>query len=184
MVVFGCSLSSSLIHKTYPSSLLKLPSLLGLSHEQSSRLPKIADAHVKAVHFHVKAAPSHVTAFLSRALMHVARGEHLRLQLQKLINSPLRKILDDALEELGKTYDDEAMEPITYNHYFTYGVLKARQNSVNADLKERSIRQWTRESWGLYLPITPKIEIRFSSPFSRKSKSEWTLKYVCRHSTP
>lgn len=68
--------------------------------------------------------------------MHVVRDEHLRTQLQTLINSPMRKILDDALEELGKLCDDEAMQPITYNHYFTDNMQKARQNLVKADLKK------------------------------------------------
>lgn len=89
---------------------------------------------------------SYVTAFLSRTPTHVVKEEDLRLQLQRIISTSSQRILQDALDELVKICDDEEMQPITYNHYFTDNLQKARQNSMKHQI-EKVLNQ-TMNSWG------------------------------------
>lgn len=79
---------------------------------------------------------SHVVAFLDRALAHVVKEKTLRLQFQHMIHTPKRKMLEDALDELNKICQDEKMQPITYNHYFTDNIQKARQDSMKKEIEK------------------------------------------------
>ncbi|KAJ5666900.1 dynamin [Penicillium macrosclerotiorum] len=114
---------------------LELPSsynhnlLSHLFHEQASRWPKIADTHVRHIHFHV-------ANFLTDTLAHVVKDEYLRFQLQKRIQTSCKTNLQEALHELSKICADEEMQPITYNHYFTDNIQTMRHNTTKQDMKK------------------------------------------------
>ncbi|KAJ5085228.1 hypothetical protein N7532_009999 [Penicillium argentinense] len=110
-----------------------------LFHEQASRWPAIARTHVRVVHYHV-------TAFLERTLAHVVKEEDLRFQLQMTISTSSQRILQEALDELAKICDDEEIQPITYNHYFTDNIQKSRQDSMKNEIENALTR--TMNSWG------------------------------------
>lgn len=76
----------------------------------------------------------------------MVKEEDLRLQLQKIISTSSQRTLQDALDELAKICDDEKMQPITYNHYFTDNVQKARQDSMKYEI-EKALNG-TMNSWG------------------------------------
>lgn len=75
-------------------------------------------------------------SFLDCALAHVVKEKTLRLQFQNMIHAPKQKMLEDALEELDKICQDEKMQPITYNHYFTDNIQKARQDSMKKQIEK------------------------------------------------
>lgn len=98
--------------------------LTELFHEQSSRWRKIAERHVKRVH-------AVTLACVGDALKHVIKEDYVRREVQKIISRRLQEILNEALEELGKLCADEKLQPITYNHYFTDNIQKARQQTIS-----------------------------------------------------
>lgn len=86
--------------------------LTELYHEQSSRWPQIAQAHLAIVH-------ENVSQFISRGLSHVVKEESTRLHLQQIVHSSLEAKLEAASLELKEPCEDEKMHLITYNHYYT-----------------------------------------------------------------
>lgn len=62
--------------------------------------------------------------FVDRALAYAVKEDHSFLAIQKTIRSSLRRNREEALAELSKIYEDEQMQPIAYNHYFTDNVKR------------------------------------------------------------
>lgn len=102
--------------------------LMELFHEQSSRWPDIAREHTMVVH-------QKVSGFVDRALAHLVKEDHVRIELHHIMESSLQANLDTALDELKKICADEKMQPITYNHYFTDNVQKSRQDGMRDAVK-------------------------------------------------
>ncbi|PGH37001.1 hypothetical protein GX50_00237 [[Emmonsia] crescens] len=115
--------------------------LTELFHEQSSRWPAISEHHVRRLH-------SEVCIFVRKALEHVAKEDHVRWEIQKILDRCLQKILDNALTELKKLCDDERAHPITYNHYYTDNIQKARQEATKKAI-QKAIGNATAD-WGKF----------------------------------
>lgn len=113
--------------------------LAELYDEQSSRSPEIAKMHTIVVH-------GKVSAFVTRALGHDLKEESLRVELQHIVESSLQRNLDAVLHELEKICDDEKIQPLTYNHYFTDNVQKARMDAMRKEVK-RAL-ELTSSDWG------------------------------------
>lgn len=82
------------------------------------------------------------------------KEDHARSEIQKIINRRLQEVLDDALAELQKVCDDEKLQPITYNHYYTDNIQKSRQNATRAAI-ERALKQTTDLHGALHISNTP-----------------------------
>ncbi|OJD23312.1 hypothetical protein ACJ73_05336 [Blastomyces percursus] len=95
-----------------------------LFHEQSSRWPAIAKRHIHRVH-------EETSTFVTRALAHVVREEHIRRDIHKILD--LQSNLDTALDELRKLRDDERAQLITSHHDRANTVLEHALQSVSND---------------------------------------------------
>ncbi|EGC41831.1 dynamin family protein [Histoplasma capsulatum var. duboisii H88] len=121
--------------------------LTELFHEQSSRWPGIAKRHIHRVH-------EETSTFVTRALAHVVREEHIRRDIHKILDRSLQSNLDTALDELRKLCDDERAQLITYNHYYTDNIQKARHDRANTVLEHAL--QSVSDDWGkIHVSNTP-----------------------------
>ncbi|KAB8239932.1 P-loop containing nucleoside triphosphate hydrolase protein [Aspergillus flavus] len=102
--------------------------LLGeLFHEQSSRWADIAREHVTTI-------ADLVSRFTRAASEFVIKDPSARDNLLRIIVAKLDENAECAFHELCKLLDDEAGCPITYNHYYTDNVQKARNKRSRQDL--------------------------------------------------
>lgn len=148
--------------------------LSSLFHEQASRWPEIARTHVEVVH-------SRITAFLNRTLAHVVKEEALRFRLQRIISNSSERLLHDALDELVKICNDEEMQPLTYNHYFTDNVQNARQDSMKSAI-EKAFKGATNS--GKATLDSHKGRLCFCPRSKGGSKWTWISRRVMRHALP
>ncbi|EED11765.1 dynamin GTPase, putative [Talaromyces stipitatus ATCC 10500] len=93
--------------------------LTELFHVQSERWQNISRRHVEDV-------VSLVARFIQSALAFIVKDSKVRQSLMKTIKVTLDTNARDAYEELDKLLQDEACHPITYNHYYTDNIQKAR----------------------------------------------------------
>lgn len=103
--------------------------LAELFHEQSSRWPVIARKHIDTI-------GKVVEEWMREALTVVVAEEDVRQHISVICQNHLETVFHQAQEELGKLIADEKRHPITYNHYYTDNIQKAR----NAD-NHHSIEQ-------------------------------------------
>jgi hypothetical protein len=96
--------------------------LAELFHFQSKRWKQMAGDHVKLIH---KALKSFITALLE----HTTDEEQICLEIKRQVNERLTTHMNEAEKELQILIDDEHQQPITYNHYYTDNVQKARQEA-------------------------------------------------------
>ncbi|GMG17142.1 unnamed protein product [Aspergillus oryzae] len=102
--------------------------LLGeLFHEQSSRWADIAREHVTTI-------ADLVSRFIQAASEFVIKDPSARDNILRIIVAKLDENAECAFHELCKLLDDEAGCPITYNHYYTDNVQKARNKRSRQDL--------------------------------------------------
>ena len=111
--------------------------LAELFHFQSKRWRHIALDHVELVH---KALKSFITALSE----HIANEERIALEITKQVNERLTKHMNEAERELQTLVDDENQQPITYNHYFTDNVQKARQKA-SRDLIDNIVKDTAKD---------------------------------------
>jgi hypothetical protein len=100
-----------------------------LFHEQSSRWQSIAEDHVARV-------SQVATGFVQMALLRLIREENVRREISVLTSLGLDEGAQLAREELGKIAADEKLQPITYNHYYTDNIQKARQDSLKKSIQQ------------------------------------------------
>jgi hypothetical protein len=100
-----------------------------LFHEQSTRWQSIAEDHVAKVN-HV------VTAFVEMALLRVIREDNVRREISAFTSSGLEEGAHLASQELQRIIADEKLQPITYNHYYTDNIQKARQDSLRKSIQK------------------------------------------------
>lgn len=100
-----------------------------LFHEQSSRWQSIAEDHVTRV-------SEVATGFVQMALLRLIREENVRREISVLTSLGLDEGAQLAREELGKIVADEKLQPITYNHYYTDNIQKARQDSLKKSIQQ------------------------------------------------
>ncbi|CRG83177.1 hypothetical protein PISL3812_00526 [Talaromyces islandicus] len=102
--------------------------LTELFHAQSERWGSISRRHVDTV-------VSLVSRFIDSALAFVVKDPDVRKNLMEGIKLTLQIHTNEAYEELEKLLLDEARHPITYNHYYTDNIQKARLDRSKNELK-------------------------------------------------
>ena len=123
-----------------------------LFHAQSSRWGDIARDHVTTI-------TDLVFRFVQSVLAFVIKDTNARENIHQRIISTLEKNAKCAFNELRKLLDDEAGCPITYNHYYTDNVQKARNNRSKQDLGT-SLNNAINEDWnGRFHVSNSPIEI-------------------------
>ncbi|KZL63530.1 vacuolar sorting protein vps1 [Colletotrichum incanum] len=100
-----------------------------LFHEQSSPWRKIAEDHVSEV-------VDGVCKWVHKAVSRLFSEDRLRQNLTMLCQEKLDKCRAHAFEELRKILSDEERHPITYNHYYTDNIQKARNDSHKSALRD------------------------------------------------
>jgi hypothetical protein len=78
--------------------------------------------HIKLVH---KALKSFITALSE----HITDEQRISLEIKRQVNERLMTQMNRAEKELQILIEDEHQQPITYNHYYTDNVQKARQDA-------------------------------------------------------
>ncbi|GJC99548.1 vacuolar sorting protein VPS1 [Colletotrichum higginsianum] len=99
--------------------------LAELFHEQSSPWRKIAENHVSEV-------VDGVCKWVHQAVFRLFPEDRLRRDLEMICQERLERCRAHASEELRKILLDEERHPITYNHYYTDNIQKARSESQKA----------------------------------------------------
>ncbi|KAL2827244.1 P-loop containing nucleoside triphosphate hydrolase protein [Aspergillus cavernicola] len=113
--------------------------LTELFHTQSERWDGISHRHVDSV-------ISLVSRFIDSALAFVVKDPKVRQSLTQGIKATLAINAQEAYGELDKLLQDEARHPITYNHYYTDNIQKARLDRSKQDLKV-SMDGAIRDEW-------------------------------------
>jgi len=94
--------------------------LTHLYHIQSSRWLSIAEEHAEKV-------AQEITAYINGALNYPVADECVLTELYEIVDHGLRQNKQLAIRELHRLWKDErTQQPITYNHYYTDNVQKAR----------------------------------------------------------
>ncbi|CAD6592824.1 MAG: hypothetical protein ASARMPREDX12_006514 [Alectoria sarmentosa] len=116
-----------------------------LFHVQSSRWYTIADDHLATLY-------SEIEAFVKAVLNHITRDSQILAELWEITKLSLQESKHAADEELSKLCQDEKQQPITYNHYYTDNVQKARQESTR-NLIKRAMTEASADDWNDKLHI-------------------------------
>ncbi|KAK1987081.1 vacuolar sorting protein VPS1 [Colletotrichum cereale] len=103
--------------------------LTELFHEQSGPWRQIAEDHISAV-------VDGVCKWVDQAASRLFSEDRLRRDISVLFQERLDKCRIQAFEELRKILLDEERHPITYNHYFTDNIQKARSDYQKSALKD------------------------------------------------
>ncbi|RHZ51201.1 hypothetical protein CDV55_100581, partial [Aspergillus turcosus] len=103
--------------------------LTELFHDQSERWESIGRRHVDAV-------VSLVSRFICAVLAFVVKDPKVHHSLNQAIAVALKARARDAYKELDNLVEDEARHPITYNHYYTDNIQKARLDRARQDLRD------------------------------------------------
>jgi len=89
---------------------------------------------------HVELVYNELKSFVTVLAKHITHDEErINLEISKHVNEHLATHMGDAEKELQILVEDERQQPITYNHYFTDNVQKARQNA-SRDLINRIVK--------------------------------------------
>ncbi|KAJ5533419.1 dynamin GTPase [Penicillium frequentans] len=103
--------------------------LAELFHSQSTRWAKIAREHVDAI-------AKLVSNFLQAALKFVVKDNKVRQNVHRCVEKSVQENNKRALDELNVLLEDEARQPITYNHYYTDNIQKARNDQSKHRIQE------------------------------------------------
>jgi replication initiation and membrane attachment protein DnaB len=103
--------------------------LAELFREQASLWEEMALDHVEDV-------GEAIATFVDTALKHAISDEYVLEEIQNMIHVQLQQNIADARGELQRLWEDEQHQPITYNHYFTDNVQKAREQGTRTLLKQ------------------------------------------------
>jgi hypothetical protein len=87
-----------------------------------------------------------VNRFIHSALAYVVKDAKVCQSLTQVIEATLDINAQEAHKELDRLLLDEARHPITYNHYYTDNIQKARLDRSKRDLKV-SMDDAIREDW-------------------------------------
>ena len=94
-----------------------------------------------------------VKSWLRQALTSTVQDDELRRELLSMCEEKLDRTAAIASEELQKLWEDEQRQPITYNHYFTDNIQKARHN-VQAESVQTALQTAIQEDWNGKLHIS------------------------------
>ncbi|KAJ5111785.1 dynamin GTPase [Penicillium alfredii] len=113
--------------------------LAELFHSQSMRWGKIARGHVDAV-------ANLVSTFLQAAMKFVIKDTKVRQNVQNCVEKSVQGNIKHAIDELNMLLEDEARQPITYNHYYTDNIQKARGDQSKNQIQD-SMYNAIRTDW-------------------------------------
>jgi len=78
---------------------------------------------------HLKLVYSALKSFITTLSEYIVDEERISLEFKRQVNERLTTQMNQAETELQILIDDEHQQPITYNHYYTDNVQKARQDA-------------------------------------------------------
>ncbi|SPJ90330.1 related to dynamin GTPase [Fusarium torulosum] len=114
--------------------------LLGeLFQEQSQPWASIAERHVSNVF-------GAVSSWVDKAIDELFYEEKIRREIRDLLQDWMEGARKQALKELGKLIQDEKRSPLTYNHYYTDNVQRARLTSQRTAMKD-IVSNVTKQDW-------------------------------------
>ncbi|KAL6229069.1 P-loop containing nucleoside triphosphate hydrolase protein [Aspergillus navahoensis] len=119
--------------------------LAELFHSQSVHWDKIARDHLNAV-------AALVSSFLQAALEFVIKDTKVRQNVQNCVSKSVQGDIQRAIEELRVLLEDEARQPITYNHYYTDNIQKARNDQSKREIQD-SLHSAIQADWNRKLHI-------------------------------
>ncbi|KAF2844124.1 Dynamin family protein [Plenodomus tracheiphilus IPT5] len=99
-----------------------------LFHEQCSRWGNVARDHLATVF-------SIVDKFVSAVVDHIIADDQVRNAVTRRVRKALDTSLRKAQKELCNILSDEQAHPITYNHYYTDNIHKAREDASRQGLQ-------------------------------------------------
>ncbi|KAI5456200.1 P-loop containing nucleoside triphosphate hydrolase protein [Mariannaea sp. PMI_226] len=137
--------------------------LLGeLFLEQSKPWSSIAELHLEKV-------LEMVSVWVRQAIDRICQEEQLCQEVKEMLQEWLQSVRKKACNELDKLIQDEKRGPLTYNHYYTDNVQKARLNSQRLAMKD-VVAGVAEEDWHGKLHISNHpVEIdRFVSALQAK----------------
>lgn len=111
--------------------------LQGLFHVQSASWGKVSRSHVGNV-------VALVNEYLASAFKFVVKDATVCDKLWKHAKIALDKNVEGSHEELARLLQDEQAHPITYNHYYTDNIQKARSDGVK-ELIESTVKNVTSQ---------------------------------------
>ena len=117
-----------------------------LFHVQASRWETIAGEHLEAF-------SDAIEEFVKAAIDHITQEVQIKTKLWDRSKLSLLKNKLAAEEELSRLCEDEKQQPITYNHYYSDNVQKARQDSTRSLIK-RTMNEASAEDWNGRLHIS------------------------------
>lgn len=96
---------------------------------------------------HVEDVGDAIKAFVDAALHHVVLDDSAKAEIHEMVRIYLQANISAAQGELERLWEDEKHQPITYNHYFTDNIQKARQQGTQALLKQ-AMSATREQDWG------------------------------------
>ncbi|KAL8783924.1 MAG: hypothetical protein Q9195_009234 [Heterodermia aff. obscurata] len=117
-----------------------------LFHVQASRWKTIAGKHVETF-------SNAIEEFVKAAVSHITQEPEIKTKLWERSKLPLLENKQATEEELSRLCEDEKQQPITYNHYYSDNVQKARQDSTR-DLIKKTMNEASAEDWNGRLHIS------------------------------
>lgn len=126
--------------------------LAELFHSQSTRWGRIARDHVDAV-------AELVSRFLQAASKFVIKDNKVRQNVLHSVGKSVQANLQRAIDDLDTLLEDEARQPITYNHYYTDNIQKSRSDQSKRQLHD-SMHDAIEQDWnGKFHVSNSSVEI-------------------------
>lgn len=97
-----------------------------LFHHQSKNWRTIACEHVANVF-------DSLVSFSKAAILHVSSDDQVSVGMTDRIETSLLESKQMADDEPGKLFDDEAQQPLTYDHYYTDNVQKSSKEYLRSE---------------------------------------------------
>ena len=85
---------------------------------------------------HVDAVANLVFSFLQAALKFVIKDTKVRQNVQNCVEKSVQGNTQRAIDELNTLLEDESRQPITYNHYYTDNIQKARNEQSKRQIQD------------------------------------------------
>lgn len=95
---------------------------------------------------HVDAVANLVSTFLQAALKFVIKDIKVRQNVQNCVEKSVQGNIKRAIDELNVLLEDEARQPITYNHYYTDNIQKARNDQSKHQIQD-SMHNAIQNDW-------------------------------------
>ena len=83
---------------------------------------------------HVTSTYECLESFIDALVLHMTEDDHTRDRLRGCILGTLEIMKRDAEAELSELWEDEAQQPVTYNHYYTDTIKKRRRERSEKSL--------------------------------------------------